>query len=415
MPPPRSSAARLDALVQQAREPVFLLGPERRILLVNRAWEELTGHPPRRSPGLECHPHGPTRAGRPRRARRQLLPAPGGPGRPARRLDRTLILHADGERRWRRVEFWPFHDARGALCRAPRPGPARRRRRPGPRLRGPAAPGRAAGDPRPAPRPPRLRRPDRPGARASPAARPGRRGRRRPPSPVLIVGEPGTGKLLVARTIHQRGPRRQAPMLAYDCKALPPEVLERELFGAARPGRPAAAGRARRRDRADRRRPRPAPRPPGPARLGARRPGPADRHHRRRPRRRAPVRAAPARPLLRADDAGPPAPAAPRAARRAARCSPSTSWSGPTSGATASATASAPAALDALAAYDWPGNLRELARVVDDAHGRGDRRPIQLDDIPAAIRGHRGGAYNPPPRPPARPRSRRCSPRSNAG
>jgi DNA-binding NtrC family response regulator len=58
-----------------------------------------------------------------------------------------------------------------------------------------------------------------------------------------------------------------------------------------------------------------------------------------------------------------------------------------------------PAALDALAAYDWPANVRELARVIEDAHARGDENLIQLDDIPAEIRGQRGGAYNPPSQP----------------
>ena len=58
-----------------------------------------------------------------------------------------------------------------------------------------------------------------------------------------------------------------------------------------------------------------------------------------------------------------------------------------------------PEALDALGSHDWPGNLRELARVIDDAHSRGDDDMIQVEDIPASIRGHRGGAYNLPTQP----------------
>jgi DNA-binding NtrC family response regulator len=48
---------------------------------------------------------------------------------------------------------------------------------------------------------------------------------------VIIEGETGTGKELLAESLHDQGPRAQGPFVVFDCTTVPPSLIESELFG----------------------------------------------------------------------------------------------------------------------------------------------------------------------------------------
>jgi transcriptional regulator with AAA-type ATPase domain len=218
---------RWQSFFQRSDEPLFLLNRSHRVLFVNRAWERLTGVSAAEARGLACSrrasaegdgpgslgpllcPPPEVLAGRAGRSRR---PAPGGQGR-----------------RWWDLDFFPLtRDGRllGVLGRVRATGPA-----------GP--PGRT-------PLPEKLLAlrqrvaaaftPD-----AIPDELPGMRRAvnqirlaGRVSAPVLLLGERGTGKKWLARTIHLLGDTREGPFIALDCARLPARAVASLLTGGGR-------------------------------------------------------------------------------------------------------------------------------------------------------------------------------------
>jgi PAS domain S-box-containing protein len=228
---------RWQALFQRASEPFFLVNRRRRILFVNRAWEELTGLSATEARGLQCI----RRPSLPQDPwdvviRAACCPPPevleGKPGRTRRQLPR-----ADTTRRWWDVEFLPLHEAGALLC-----------------VLGKITPLTAK---EPASYPPlpeklvalRERTAQRYGLDTLASDLPVLKRvleqvhlARQTQVPVLLLGEPGTGKHWVARTIHHQGTMREGTFAALDCARLPATLLASALFGEANPARQLAPG-----------------------------------------------------------------------------------------------------------------------------------------------------------------------------
>jgi DNA-binding NtrC family response regulator len=308
-----------------------------------------------------------------------------------------LIVHPSGERRWRRVEFWPFHNEKSvvtALLGLLRPCdevPLAIDSE-GNRLRVELMEAR-----------------DRLIARHGTDVLVGRGAAHRrllaqaaaaasTSAPVLIVGEPGTGKRHLARLIHQLGLGQNSTLLPLDCRALPPEALERELFGRMTESAPGASPlgfsegttlllsavlelprdlQARLAFALER--------PTRLIGLTSRDPEAALRSDQLRPDfyyaiTALVIRLAPLRERL--DEL----PLLSQHFLEKANLRGGRQRGGFTE-----------AALDTLMRYDWPCNLTELVRVIDDSHNRGGGDLIEAEHLPSGIQGHLASAYNPPP------------------
>jgi PAS domain S-box-containing protein len=411
MPPPSVVPFELNPFIEQAREPVFWLDAQLKLVWVNRAWEMLTGYSAESVRGLTCQAHAPTRAGDLADLASSFFPPPeslaGMPaGTPA------LIFHAAGERIWRRIEFWPFCDNQGTLIGLigqVREGDCQ-----------PSVPDAVADQLHIELLEIRRALHNKYGFDGLIGSGPFHRRlldqvrlASRSTIPVLIVGEPGTGKRHVARTIHQQGPNCQQLLVPFDCEALPAEILERELFGGDRQkdresrGESHSSGSGRLRlslldgstllIREILLLPRDLQ-----ARLVAaldtrvrllattvNDPEIALQNEQLRPElyfaltglvlRLRPLRERRDELPLLAQHL------LERANQRGGE----------------QRTGFSPQAIGALMAYDWPGNLRELARVIDSAHARsGSLGPvIEADDLPASIRANLGAGFAPPASP----------------
>jgi DNA-binding NtrC family response regulator len=217
------------ALFQKTSDPLFLLDRRRRLVFVNTAWEALTGR--------SLEDLGPLVCRRPRPAApsdgpdevlaHALTPPPEVIAGQAGRVRRLLPAQGEQPRRWWDVEFFPLQQGgvQGGQFILGRVAPLAAEQMPQAALpeKVVALRERVASRHRAetwASALPAVRRLLEQVRLASQVA-----------VPVLLVGEAGTGKATLARTIHYLGPGREGSFAALDCTRLPPRAVAAVLFG----------------------------------------------------------------------------------------------------------------------------------------------------------------------------------------
>lgn len=221
---PEDDLVRWQALFQRSREPLFLLNRQRRVLFVNRAWEQLAGVTVGQARGLLCKRYKDFEAGSLKMLGAALCPTPEALGGQISRV-RRLVPGPGTVRRWWDIDFFPLQDNQGLLgiigkvtlvadIVAPQAAPlpeklvalrermVQRYRIDGlaselPALQRIAEQVRLAGQ-----------------TSAS----------------VLIAGEAGAGKQWLARTIHYQGFSRERSFAALDGAGLPAAAISAALF-----------------------------------------------------------------------------------------------------------------------------------------------------------------------------------------
>ena len=411
----RRGRFRVETVLSSSAEPIFLLNPDREVVFFNRSCEELTGRSAAQAVGLACQYRGPVGS--------QDLPDLGASLAPPPEVFQgelatvqSLFIRPDGERFWRHIQFFPCHDESGRLLAII--GLVSER----------ANPSAGSAPPHIELHAELLRLRDRLYRRygldkivcASPAMRrvlDQVRVACQTDASVLVWGESGTGKELVARTIHHESARKAGPCVPIDCAVVPPDVLERDLFGSdperewglsgSRPGliRHARGGtlflmnlsrlsRDLQSRLADM--------------LSDARPGElidasGDRISLRlmssdRIDPAAAVAAGELRPDLYFTLSTIVIYLPPLRERKAdlpllaQMCVESANAAGQKQVAGVS-----PAAMEVLSSFDWPGNVHELDEVIRETHARCRSHLIEPGDLPPRIQGAQGGAYAPPP------------------